>query len=274
MEKHDTDFWQSPFLLVGVVHLLPLPGTPRFTGSFATVRERALRDAEAYVRGGAHALLIENFGDVPFRKERVEPHVIAAMALIVEDIRRATGLPIGVNVLRNDALAALGIAAATGARFIRVNVHVGTMLTDQGIIEGKADETLRYRRLLGASVQIWADVHVKHGTPLAPQSLEDAAVETVERGLADALIVTGSSTGQPPRLEDATSIRQRLPGVPLLLGSGITPQNVAPFLSVANGAIVGTWAKVDGIVHNPVDEHRVRQLVQTIATLVSIRHAG
>ena len=169
MEKHDTDFWQSPFLLVGVVHLLPLPGTPRFTGSFATVRERALRDAEAYVRGGAHALLIENFGDVPFHKERVEPHVIAAMALIVEDIRRATGLPIGVNVLRNDALAALGIAAATGARFVRVNVHVGAMLTDQGIIEGKADETLRYRTLLGASVQIWADVHVKHGTPLAPQ---------------------------------------------------------------------------------------------------------
>ncbi|MFN3335921.1 MAG: BtpA/SgcQ family protein, partial [Thermomicrobium sp.] len=138
MEQHDANLWQLPFLLVGVVHLLPLPGTPRFTGSFATVRERALRDAEAYARGGVHALLIENFGDVPFHKEHVEPHVIAAMALIVENIRRATGLPIGVNVLRNDALAALGIAAATGARFIRVNVHVGAMLTDQGIIEGKA----------------------------------------------------------------------------------------------------------------------------------------
>ncbi|MBO9352165.1 MAG: BtpA/SgcQ family protein, partial [Thermomicrobium sp.] len=137
-----------PFLLVGVVHLLPLPGSPRATRDVARIRERARRDAEAYREGGAHALIVENFGDAPFRKDGVEPHVIALMALVVEEIRESTGLPVGVNVLRNDARAALGIAVATGASFIRVNVHVGAMVTDQGIIEGRADETLRYRALL------------------------------------------------------------------------------------------------------------------------------
>lgn len=251
------------FQLVGVIHLLPLPGSPR-ARAFAEVHERALRDAEAYARGGVDLLLVENFGDAPFPKERVPPHIIAGMALIVDAVQRATGLPTGVNVLRNDAQAALGIAAMTGSRFIRVNVHVGAMLTDQGIIEGRADETLRYRRILDAPVEIWADILVKHAVPLAPLTLEDVARDTVERGLADALILTGPATGKPPSVADVAKVREAVPGVRLFIGSGLTAENVGAYLGCADGAIVGTWTKMGGVIANPVDERRVRQLVQAI----------
>lgn len=257
--------WNVPFALVGVIHLLPLPGSPRGTREFARVRERALRDAEAYQRGGAHALIVENFGDAPFRKHRVEPHVVAAMAVIADELRRAFPLPIGINVLRNDAKAALGIAAITGADFVRVNVHIGAMVTDQGLIEGEADETLRYRTALDRPVEIWADVAVKHAAPLVARPLEEIAEETVYRGLADVLILTGSATGRPPAPDDAARLRASLPEVPLVIGSGVTPHNIASFRASADGAIVGTWAKQDGRVENPVDEARVRQLVEAIA---------
>ncbi len=251
------------FMLVGVIHLLPLPGSPR-ARAIVDVREQALRDAEAWARGGADALIVENFGDAPFHKDRVEPHVVAAMALIVDAVRQATGLPVGVNVLRNDASAAIGIAAVTGARFVRVNVHVGALVTDQGIIEGRAAETLRYRRALDAPVEIWADVLVKHAVPLAPQPLVEVARDTVERGLADALVVTGQRTGEPPALEDVADLRRALPETRILVGSGITPNNIERYLPLAQGAIVGTWAKVQGRVQNPVDPERVRQLVQAL----------
>ncbi|MDW7981355.1 MAG: BtpA/SgcQ family protein [Thermomicrobium sp.] len=271
MERAASDLWRHPFLLVGVVHLLPLPGAPRYSGSFTSVLERARRDAQAYAEAGLHALLVENFGDVPFRKDRVEPHVIAAMALAVQAVRETTGLPVGINVLRNDAQAALGIAAVTGAQFVRVNVHVGVMVTDQGIIEGKADETLRYRAALGAHVELWADVLVKHAAMLAPRSLEELASETIERGLADAVIVTGTATGEAPDPSAAVRVRSRLPSVPLLVGSGVTPQNLRSFVGVADGAIVGTWVKQDGLVHNPVDRRRARQLIETLAELEAVR---
>lgn len=252
--------WNVPFALIGVVHLLPLPGAPRSTSSFETVRERALRDAEAYVHGGAHALLIENFGDIPFRKNRVEPHVIAAMAVIIDKLRQTFDLPLGVNVLRNDAQAALGIAAVTEAEFIRVNIHIGAMITDQGLIEGQADETLRYRALLGSSVEIWADVLVKHAVPPAPLSLEDVAQDTVERGLADILIVTGRATGKPPTLDEIRRVQSAVPNTPIIVGSGVTPRNLPQFLPLCAGAIVGTSVKIDGQVSNRVDPSRVRQL--------------
>jgi membrane complex biogenesis BtpA family protein len=142
-----------------------------------------------------------------------------------------------------------------------VNVHTGAVLTDQGIIEGRADETLRYRSALGAPVEIWADVLVKHAVPLAPSSLPAVARDTVERGLADALIVTGPATGRPPVPEDVATVREAVPGVPVFIGSGITADNVRTFLERADGAIVGTWVKRDGRVENPVDEERVRRLV-------------
>lgn len=253
---------EGPPAIIGVIHLAPPPGAPRHRLSVAAIVEAALRDARAYHGGGASALIVENFGDAPFLKDAVEPHTIAAMTIAVREIAAAVPLPLGVNVLRNDAPAALGIAAITGARFVRVNIHTGVMATDQGIIEGRADRTLRYRRELDADVEIWADVLVKHATPLGGQSLEDAALDAVQRGLADALIVTGSATGRATDPAGVARVRAVLPDTPLYVGSGASPENIPAFRQLVRGFIVGTWAKYEGRIANPVDPARVRALVE------------
>ena len=186
-------------VLIGVAHLPPLPGSPRWGGSMEAVLARAQEDALALAEGGAGAVILENFGDTPFATGPVGPHTLAAMSLAVQAVKDAVGLPVGINVLRNDGQAALAIAAVTGARFVRVNVHYGVMAADEGIIQGKAAETLRYRRSLGVhtAVKIFADVLVKHAQPMGSPGISHVARETVQRGLADAIIVTGPATGSP-----------------------------------------------------------------------------
>jgi membrane complex biogenesis BtpA family protein len=172
----------------------------------------------------------------------------------------APGPFLGVNVLRNDARAALGLCAACAADFLRVNVHVGAAVTDQGVIEGRAAETLRERGRLAPRALILADVHVKHAVPLGNGDLGDAAVETHERGLADALIVSGRATGAEAELQDLVRVRERVPAAPLLLGSGVTAHNARAMLAHADGAIVGTWLKAGGDVSAPVERDRVARL--------------
>src|SRR3989441_1200801 len=159
-------------LFIGVVHLLPLPGSPRWGEGIKGLIERAVADARAYERGGADAVIVENFGDAPFTKGGVPPETVAAMAAAGAAVRAAVRLPVGFNVLRNDARAALGLCAACGGSFIRVNVHAGVMLTDQGLMEGNAYETVRYRQQLCPQAQILADVHVKHAAPLGDWPIE------------------------------------------------------------------------------------------------------
>ncbi len=252
----------APKAVIGMVHLRALPGSPRWTGSMETVIEAALEDARAIAEGGADAFLVENYGDVPFTAGRVDAATVAAMAAVIGHIRRAVPLPFGVNVLRSDALSALAVAAATGGRFVRVNVHVGAVVADQGVLESGAHDSLRYRRLLGLDIKILADVHTKHGVPLAPTPIEQEARDSVSRGLADGLVVCGAATGEPAALHDVKRVRDAVPHVPLLVGSGATPETAAELLSFADGLIVGTALKRDGVLTNPVDPRRVRRLVE------------
>ncbi len=245
-----------------MVHLRALPGSPRWTGSMADLVGAALHDADALAQGGADALLVENHGDVPFAPGRVDAATVAAMSVAIAEIRRLVPLPVGVNVLKSDALSALAVAAATGARFVRVNVHVGAVVADQGLLQSGAHDTLRYRRLLGLDIKILADVQAKHGVPLGPVPLEQEARDCVSRGLADALVVSGAATGEATPLEDVKRVRGAAPEVPLLVGSGVTPETAAELLSEADGIIVGTAVKRDGRLVNPVDPERVRRLVQ------------
>jgi hypothetical protein len=201
---------------------------------------------------------------VPFTKGAVAPETIAAMAAAGRAIRQAVQLPIGFNVLRNDARAALALCAVCGGAFIRVNVHTGAMLTDQGLIEGNAYETLRYRQRVCPSAQIFADVHVKHAVPLGNWTIEDAARDTVERGLADALIVSGAGTGLAADLADVERVRRTCPTTKILLGSGVTLENVRDFLPNADGIIVGSSLKLNGKLSNPVDAKRVAALVRAL----------
>jgi membrane complex biogenesis BtpA family protein len=248
-------------LLVGVVHLGPLPGAPRWAGDIEAVLERARADAEALVQGDADALLVENFGDMPFHGGAVPAETVAAMALAVESVtHEARGRPVGVNVLRNDARASLGLCAATSASFLRVNVHSGAMLTDQGLIEGRAAETLRERARLCPSTLILADVHVKHAVALAARPIAEVAEETFVRALADALIVSGARTGDAPSVADLAQVRERVPRAPLLVGSGLSPSNARELCAHCDGGIVGTSLKRDGRVEEAVDPARVRRL--------------
>ena len=253
--------------VIGMVHLLPLPGSPRWTGQMADILERAVSDARTLEEGEIDGLLVENFGDAPFCKGRVEAHTISAMTLAVEAVRKAVNVPVGVNVLRNDSKSALAIASATGGEFIRVNVHTGAMITDQGLIEGNAHESVRYRKELGTHTKILADVLVKHATPLGSQSMEQAARETVHRGLADAIIVTGAGTGDPTDVDDVAKAKESVPDFPVLVGSGVHEGNAAKLLSIADGVIVGTSLKEDGITTNPVDKTRVAKLMLLVKEL-------
>jgi uncharacterized protein len=247
--------------LIGVVHLAATPGAPRFEGSVASILERAVVDARALVEGGVDALIVENFGDTPFHRERVPPETIAALALALRaviDVSR--GLPVGINVLRNDARSALGLCAATGASFVRVNVHTGAAVTDQGIVEGRADETLRERARLCPGAAILADVHVKHATPLSRETIGEAASDTLARGLADALIVSGAATGKAPAAESIRAVRAVAGRAVVLLGSGVDERNAAELLVHADGAIVGTALKREGRVSELVDRERVARM--------------
>lgn len=251
--------------LIGMVHVAPLPGSPRWDGSMERLVSLALDDARALVEHGMDALLVENHGDAPFTPGRVEPATVASLAVVAREIRRTLPqTPLGINVLKNDARAALAIACAVGARFIRVNVHAGAVLADQGVVHSDAYNTLRDRRLLGADIAIFADVGGKHAVPLAPIELEQHARDLTQRGLADGLVVSGRATGVAAPIEDLKRVRSAVPDVPVLVGSGVTPETAAELLSIADALIVGTALKRDGDVTAPVDPDRVRRLVAAV----------
>jgi membrane complex biogenesis BtpA family protein len=255
----DTLFPQKP--VIGMVHLKALPGSPDYGGSFRQVIDSALRDADSLQAGGVDALMIENLSDTPFFKDRVPVETVAAMTRLVTVIRQQTTLPLGVNVLRNDMISAMAIATTCDCQFIRANVLSWAMLTDQGVVEGKAAELLRYRRQLQSQVLIFTDCLSKHAFPLVPQPMELVALDTWERGGADALIISGVATGQPTDIDDVRAARKGAPDAPLLIGSGISDDNIPELLPLVDGIMVGTHFKENGKVENPVDLSRVRALV-------------
>ena len=243
--------------VVGMVHVPALPGSPAHSLGWEAIRAAVLRDAETLAGGGVDGLLIENYGDTPFYPRRVPPHTIAFLAVLAAEIRARWPVPLGVNVLRNDARAALAVAAAAGAQFVRVNVLAGARLADQGIVEGEAHAVMRYRRLLGAPVLVFADVAVKHSAPLAERSLADETEDLIGRAGADALIVTGTATGKQTPLAELQAVKRAAGAVPVFAGSGADAGNVARVLAVADGVIAGTALKRGGVTANPVDPARV-----------------
>lgn len=248
--------------IIGVVHLLPLPTSPRWGGSLRAVVERAAQEATALASGGVNGIIVENFFDAPFTKGQVDPAVVSAMTLIVHQLMDLLTLPVGINVLRNDAHSGLAIASCVGAKFIRVNVLTGVMATDQGLIEGQAHELLRYRRELGSDVQILADVLVKHARPLGSPNLTTAVQETIQRGLADGVILSGWATGSPPTLEDLELAKAAAEGTPVFIGSGASWENISTLMQAADGVIVSSSLKRHGRIEQTIDPIRVSQFVE------------
>ncbi|WP_092714229.1 BtpA/SgcQ family protein [Rhizobium multihospitium] len=253
--------------IIGVVHLAPLPGAPRYSGEeIETVYQRGLDDARAYLAGGCDAVIIENHGDIPFSKpDDIGPETSAYMAVISDRIRRELGGPVGINVLANAAIPALAIASAAGAGFVRVNQWANAYVANEGFIEGEAARAMRYRARLNAhGIRIFADAHVKHG---AHAIVADRPVEEQVKDLvffdADVVIATGQRTGHAADLDYIRTIKQAA-GLPTLVGSGVTLENGNDILSVADGVIIASSLKYDGVWWNAVDPQRVKDFVTGI----------
>lgn len=256
------EFGVKPFV-IGMVHVGPLPSTPLSSGaSIDDIIEVAVKDAQALEEGGVDGIMVENFYDAPYPKDVADPATVASMALITREVVKSVSVPVGVNILRNCGLQALAVAHVCGASFIRVNALSETVVSDQGILEPIAYELMRYRRYLGARVAVFADIHVKHAAPLAWRPPELVAKETVERGGADAVIVSGARTGAPPDVKEVTAVKGAV-NVPVIVGSGINPSNAPLLLKVADGAIVGTYFKEGG----KLSVERVRKLMKIIEGL-------
>lgn len=260
--------------LIGDIHLLPLPGTPRYRGEpLSAIVERACADAEAFAAGGMDGVMVENHGDIPFLKPgEIGPEIVAAMSVVADAVRRRVDLPLGVNLLANGAVGALAIAKAAGARFIRVNQWVNAYVSNEGLIEGESARALRFRRQIGADdVAIFADVHVKHGSHAIvddrPVSEQASDVEFYD---ADVAIATGNRTGDAVPEGEIAAIRGGT-RLPVIAGSGITPENAPKLLPLLDGAIVGSSLKRDGVWWNPVERGRVEALV---AAARRLREAG
>lgn len=224
--------------IIGMIHLPALPGAPKNAHTMAELVEYAISEANKLEGSGVDGVIVENVGDAPFFRERPPPITVAAMATLVGEVRRVTAMEVGVNLLRNGCEEALAVAHAAGATFIRCNVVIGAYVTDQGIIQGCAAELARLRASLDPDVRILADVHVKHARPLFDVPIEDAAKDLAERGGADAVIVSGSRSPDPPSLETLRRVSDAVE-LPVLVGSGIALDNVEDMFEHSDGVVLG-----------------------------------
>jgi membrane complex biogenesis BtpA family protein len=252
--------------IVGMVHLWPLPGAPGYSGyGMETILGQAQRDAEALLEGGVDGLIVENMWDLPFYVGTdVQMEAVAAQAVAAAKIAELAEVPVGVNVIHNGWQAELSIAVAAGLDFIRVCIHTGARLWDTGELDqGSAANLLRRRKELGAEhLKLFADVDKKHSVPFPGIDLE-THIEWTEFYRADALIVSGRMTGAAPPLEKVRRAKE-VATRPILMGSGTAAENIADFLQYADGAIVGSSLKVDGVAENPVDVERVRRYMEAV----------
>lgn len=248
--------------LIGMIHLPALSGSAGAVSSLDDIIKRATSEAQLLARAGFDALIVENFGDAPFHAEDAPKATVAAMAIVAREVIQAVAVPVGVNLLRNDAFGALAIAAASGAAFIRVNVLSGVYATDQGFITGRAAELLERRRAIASAVRIAADVHVKHAVPVSQPDIALAAEETAYRAGADALIASGAGTGVATDLSQVERIKKAVPDRPVWIGSGVTAESVRDALMIADAVIVGTSLKKGGKTTNAIDAKRVSAFIK------------
>jgi membrane complex biogenesis BtpA family protein len=260
------DLFDTKKPLIGVIHLMPLPGSPSYDGDRKVIYEKALEEVAVYKKYGIDGLLIENFRDKPFYPDKIPAETVASLSAIGKQILGEVDMPVGINALRNDAQSGLAIATAIGAHFIRVNVHVGEVLSEQGVIKGMSHKTLRLRERLKSNVLIFADLRVKHATPIVERGLVEETKDLTERGLADAILITGKRTGEEADIEELKTVKEST-HLPVLIGSGINIENIDKYFSVADGFIVGSYFKQGGLAENFIDEERVKELSERYKAL-------
>lgn len=251
--------------VIGVVHLHPLPGSPKYDDiSVNEIAKKAVKESKKMADNGIDGLIIENFGDKMFFK-KVGPEVVASMTVVAKAVSDAVKIPIGMCVLQSDAIAGLAIAKAVDADFIRVPYYTETSIVDAGTMESIAAEVLRYRKYLGCKAKIFADVHIKHSYPLMQRPVEYSAEDAYERGLADAIIITGRKTGGETDPADVIRVRKALPELPLIVGSGVSVENVEKYLDYVNAIIIASSLNFNGNVEEVIDESRLKTFMSKIS---------
>jgi len=258
---------------IAVVHLPPLPGSHSFSGSVEEIVDYVLREVHIIEEAGFDALLIENFGDAPFLKRVRNPVTLTAFTVVVREAVRSSSIPVGINLLRNSACEAYAAAYAAGAKFIRVNAYVETLVTDSGIIEPAAPKLLRLRSRY-PGIAVFADVMCKHAVVLGVQSatpeyIRATVLDAVERGKADAIIVTGRRTGEPPDPWILMNVRKALDSYPVLMGSGANLDNLEYYLRFVEGVIVGSFIKENGRAGRATDRDRAKMFVQKFREVIA-----
>lgn len=248
--------------VIAMVHVGALPGTPASREALREIEARAVAECAIYREAGVHGVALENMHDVPYLRGGVGPEITAAMTVLALAVKEASGLPCGIQILAGANHEALAVAHAAGLDFVRVEGFAYAHVADEGIIESSAASLLRFRRQIGAErVQVWADVKKKHASHAITADVGIAeTARAAEFMRADAVIVTGTATGERPRREDIDDVRATC-GLPLYLGSGMTPENLAEYYDRADGFIVGSAFKVDGRWHETVDSHRVERFM-------------
>lgn len=254
--------------ILGMIHVGALPGTPANTQSVAALIVQAVAEARLYRSGGVDGIVIENMHDVPYLRGTVGPEIVAAMTVIAQAVKAAANLPTGIQILAGANLEAMAVAHAAGLDFIRAEGYVFAHVADEGWIESSAAKLLRYRKLIGAErVQVWADVKKKHSSHAITADISlGATAEAVAFMRGDAVIVTGSVTGNAPRQSDVAEVKAHCQ-LPVFLGSGIDADNLAEFYNAADGFIIGSYFKIEGRWQNAVDPQRIERLMTAVQQL-------
>ncbi len=249
--------------IIGMVHTLPLPGTPKYKDNMDFVRERALQDAKTLEKAGVSALIVENFNDDP-ASIKLDMEQLTALTSIATSVKEAVNIPVGIDAAFCDWEASLTIAIAVGADFIRVPVFVDTVVMADGIVYPCASKLLRKRKALNAeNILLLCDIQTKHTHMLTGSvSIEESAVNA-EAALADAIIVTGAHTGAAAPVDVLKELRKFV-RIPLLVGSGFNAYNALEQLPYIDGAIVGSAFKKNGIISNPVDYELAKKVMDTV----------
>lgn len=251
--------------VIGVIHVGALPGTPRSSQTVAELVGQAKQEAKVYRECGVDGVIIENMHDVPYLKGEVGPEIVAAMTAIGSEVKSECRLPVGIQILAGANIEAMAVAHAANLDFIRAEGYAYAHVADEGLIEASAAKLLRYRKMIGAErVQVWTDVKKKHSAHAitADVSLGQTA-ETVEFMGAACVIVTGSVTGEAPQVADVKEAKSHC-HLPVFLGSGISEANIDQFYNEADGFIIGSYFKVDGLWSNTIDPARVTQFVNKV----------
>jgi len=264
MKKVFDELFGVKWPVIGVIHLPPLPGAPNYTDMpVRDIASKAANEAKMYADNGMDGLIIENFGDKMFYKT-VGPEVVASMAVIAKEVKDTVKVPIGFCVLQSDAIAATAIAKAVDADFIRIPYYTETSIVDTGVMESIAASALRYRKYLGSKVKFLADVQIKHSYPLMQRPVEYAAEDAYNRGLADAVIITGRKTGGETNPKDVIRVREALPNLPLIVGSGVSEENVENYLDYVDAIIIASSLNVNGDVEGEPDPVRVSSFMKKV----------